>query len=830
LSTAFNLPPRESAESTALRLLERGYWPTVTRPGEKRPIDAGWGENRKTTAEVEDLFRSYPTAGVGVCLGPGRAPGGGWLIDLEGDGPQADDSLVKLFDGEVVETLGWNSVRGSHSLFVVAEDFLDGMMAAGAVEGKGHGKSGVWKLDEFPDLEFRIGGFKPDGAVKQVHSACPPTPGTDGNPRVWNGVRTLAKLPTAAIENLRRIARSKPAHVEPKPPVVIPMRQADDRRGDPIKRASAWLDGTPGAVSGQGGHDHTYYVACTLVHAFGLGVNGTRPLLQSWNRTCQPPWSEAELEHKLQDAAKASHDRPCGWKLDEDRPGWNPPARSSAACEVKDSAEQPEPDDFEVVGVKTVESRGKTKAVEAKRALDDPVRLAGIFLQQYEHPDRLTLAFHRETFYRWDDGRWQDVDSTTVSGQVLNAIDDEFMRLNSRPNVTKPKKVSTGLNSNVLSATKANRRVALDFKMDAPAWLCDGMAPASEYLATKNAVVHLPSVAEDRPGAVIPPTPNFFAHHRLDFDYDPDAPEPVEWLKFLNVLWGDDSDSKALLQEWFGYALTPDTSRQKIMTIIGPPRSGKGTIANVLTALLGSQNVAPTSMSSIATNFGKETLIGKLLAVFGDARITGAPDEKEAVDVLKTISGEDRVMVDRKYEKPWVGKLPVRFVILSNDYIRFKDESGAGVGRLLVLKTTESFENREDHTLLPRLLGELPSILQWAIDGWMRLREQGRFTIPAAMKEAVEDMKIASCPVKAFADECCNLGPDEEVVPSQLFDAWMAWCDRNNRKDAGNKQTFGSRLNGAIPGIKSVMSRRAAAHPGGTPVRVYRGISLRETF
>jgi len=49
------------------------------------------------------------------------------------------------------------------------------------------------------------------------------------------------------------------------------------------------------------------------------------------------------------------------------------------------------------------------------------------------------------------------------------------------------------------------------------------------------------------------------------------------------------------LQDWFGYCLLPDTSQQKIFMIHGPKRSGKGTIARVLTSLVGIRNAcAPT--------------------------------------------------------------------------------------------------------------------------------------------------------------------------------------------------------------------------------------------
>jgi hypothetical protein len=66
----------------------------------------------------------------------------------------------------------------------------------------------------------------------------------------------------------------------------------------------------PAAVSGQGGHNQTFTAACVLVQGFGLSHQDAWPLLKEYNERCQPPWSDKELWHKLEDAEKA--DPPSG--------------------------------------------------------------------------------------------------------------------------------------------------------------------------------------------------------------------------------------------------------------------------------------------------------------------------------------------------------------------------------------------------------------------------------------------------------------------------------------------------------------------------------------
>ncbi len=65
----------------------------------------------------------------------------------------------------------------------------------------------------------------------------------------------------------------------------------------------------------------------------------------------------------------------------------------------------------------------------------------------------------------------------------------------------------------------------------------------------------------------------------------------VSGFFFLKSLWPDDQQAINTLQEIFGYLITSDTKQQKIFSLVGPMRSGKGTIARILTALLGQDSV-----------------------------------------------------------------------------------------------------------------------------------------------------------------------------------------------------------------------------------------------
>jgi hypothetical protein len=66
----------------------------------------------------------------------------------------------------------------------------------------------------------------------------------------------------------------------------------------------------PAAVSGQGGHNATFAVACVAAGTFGLDEAGIMEILLEYNQRCEPPWTERELLHKAQDALRVSECTP----------------------------------------------------------------------------------------------------------------------------------------------------------------------------------------------------------------------------------------------------------------------------------------------------------------------------------------------------------------------------------------------------------------------------------------------------------------------------------------------------------------------------------------
>lgn len=378
-----------------------------------------------------------------------------------------------------------------------------------------------------------------------------------------------------------------------------------------------------------------------------------------------------------------------------------------------------------------------------------------------------------------------------------------------------PLAVNKALIDNFLDALRAVAK--LPDTHDQPSFLDSSRKP-SDYIACRNGLLHVGT------RKLYPPTPAFFNCNALDVDYDPNATYPRAFTSFLHSIWGSDVDSSDTLQEFFGYFLTSDTSLQKGLMLIGPPRSGKGTIGRILVRLLGSTNTCAPTLATLGTQFGLQTLIGKPLAIISDARVSGRSDISAITENLLRITGEDFISIPRKFKDDYTARLPTRFLMMSNELPSLADSSGALTSRFVLLRMTRSFAGQEDYGLEERINAELPGILNWGLEGLGRLKEQGHFIQPESAINLVEQLDYMSSPIKEFFDDYCEIVPGSQVECQVLFNLWMRRCEEQNRK-AGSIQTFGKLLNAALPAV-SVSQGRIP----GDRIRYYNGIRLKPQY
>jgi len=419
-----------------------------------------------------------------------------------------------------------------------------------------------------------------------------------------------------------------------------------------------------------------------------------------------------------------------------------------------------------------------------------------------------TLRWWRDEFYRWTGTKYARVADTELQAAVLSWLDSRMP--DARPRLA----------SEVVACLASLCRV--EFSIEQPAFIDSdsGISP-SDIIAFSNGLVNVSNVGGDL--TILDHTPQWFSPVALDYPFDPAANCPG-WEAFLTSTLGADADNNDcidLLQRWFGYLLTSDTSRQKFLLMIGVPRSGKGVIVRTIERVFGPDNCTTPTLSSLGATFGLWPLVGKSIALFPDAHMGRKTDSTGVLETIKSISGEDPQNVNRKHLSILQNvRIGVRFVITANELMHFSDASGALSARMLVLPFSNTFAGKEDRTLETRLRAEAPGILNWALRGLYRLREMDGFITPRASQEIFDSFKRMSSPILAFVEDACDVGPDKTAWTTEAWSAYRAWARRNGR-EAGSQATFGERLRTCGQGVQ----RKRAGEKEGRGY-FYAGISL----
>jgi len=303
-----------------------------------------------------------------------------------------------------------------------------------------------------------------------------------------------------------------------------------------------------------------------------------------------------------------------------------------------------------------------------------------------------------------------------------------------------------------------------------PMWLDGRSAPAPEdIISCKNGLLDLIT------GDLLDHTPAFFTRTSLPIEFNELAPDPVAWRKFLNEITDNDPAMIDLIKELFGYFLTSDMRMQIILLLHGNPGSGKDTLLSVLHALVGERNIANPSVDDFGGQFALQSFVAKLLAILGDANT----DDKKALSKcgnrMKAISGETPQDINRKFLSVAQVKLRTRIIFVCNDLPDFGNSTHALGRRLITLPLTQDFRGNPDIDLKEKLQAELPGILNDVLGALRRLRERGKFIVPAKCLWLKDRILYLSNPARGFFDKECIADPNAETKKMDVYERYHSF-------------------------------------------------------
>lgn len=418
----------------------------------------------------------------------------------------------------------------------------------------------------------------------------------------------------------------------------------------------------------------------------------------------------------------------------------------------------------------------------------------------------------------YKDGVYQELEEAVLRGRLYSYLKGKFCsKENLKGEITVvPFKPSRAKVNDIFDALNQ----WCPIMHDPPSWLDERAEPCpSDLVVFKNGMLDVRAYCR---GEVVmyPTTPTYFNMCRLAHDLNLDQSCDV-WLTFLHDITNGDQQIVDLLGEWFGYNLTPDMSQERLLMIIGRPRSGKGTILSALQAMLGAQYCATATFASMSSSFGLQPLVGKLSAVIGDARIPERREAEIGLEKLLQITGGDPVTVNRKHlpELPIV-HLSARFTIAGNEIPQLIDHSRALEARTSLICLPNSYVGKEDRDLKPRIVSEARSgaLVPWALEGLRRLRANGTFTVPASSEMLAARFRASVSPLTEFIADYCHVFSATDLAARKhasksvvyceskdlVYEAYCRWNENRGANHPMLKTSFTSAMQRELPTVDTV--------------------------
>jgi P4 family phage/plasmid primase-like protien len=482
----------------------------------------------------------------------------------------------------------------------------------------------------------------------------------------------------------------------------------------------------------------------------------------------------------------------------------------------------------------TAKHPGHNEPADATAALpieseEDPHRLARLFLA--EQSGRV-LYWHRD-YYRWSGTSYRQVDDAEIEGEITAAIKREFDRLNlldQEDGITdedgSPKQcrhVTAAKVNNVIRAVRS--LTVISSEIQPPVWLVTvGQSASKSCIPFANGLVDLKALlaGDGLDRVLLPHTPDYFCLWSLPYDFDP-AAECPRWTDTLSTNQEHDEKRIAILQEWAGYMLLPDTSEQKFVILEGEGANGKSVYCAGIEAMLGLENCCHVSLENFGQRFALTSTIHKLANIVPDC----GEIDRVAEGFLKSFTAGDRMTFDRK-GKPAVEAFPTaRMMIATNNRPRFGDRSGGLWRRMILVPWRRKVSQLErikgmDKPEYWQASGELPGIFAWAVAGLARLREQGAFTRSELVDEGLDDYRRETNPARSFLQQFVREVPDHSIGCTVLYSHYANWCKLMGYHKI-NENNFGREVNRIFKKVETKQCRE-----GGERYRRYEGIVYEE--
>ena len=272
---------------------------------------------------------------------------------------------------------------------------------------------------------------------------------------------------------------------------------------------------------------------------------------------------------------------------------------------------------------------------------------------------------------------------------------------------------------------------------------------------------------------------------KIPVDYNPHAPEPEKFMKFINMAFKDNQEQGLLAQELAGYTLLKNYKYQAYFFLHGSGGEGKGTYLEIIRNMLGEHNVSAASLYQLSDHhdldYHVRELYGKSANICGDA---GFKKMGNTETLKKLTSNTDPVRGRRVRERP-IDFINYAKIIIALNRLPERDAFTLGDRRRCIIINFNNkvrLGTKEEIKALGDVIknsGEMSGVLNWVIEGLKRLEVQQGFTDSRSIAQKTLEYERKSRPIRYFVEECLEEAPGNIIPNAFLYERFSRFTQKN---------------------------------------------------
>lgn len=269
-----------------------------------------------------------------------------------------------------------------------------------------------------------------------------------------------------------------------------------------------------------------------------------------------------------------------------------------------------------------------------------------------------------------------------------------------------------------------------------------------------------------------------------------------EWCALLNRITGGDTDFAHTLQDAAAYALSGASSLRAILWLFGPRGTGKSTFAELLQTLLG--EAAATVDTALLQETSSRERLGAQLVFKRAAFVSEAGNKRIEAELLKTLSGGDRLSVRFLYREAFTAKPSHVLILAANDAPKTDAYDDALRERVIALPFVHPLRDGEPlqfegHKRLESARQDPNSALlrgfaAWIAEGLERLYQTQELFRAPAVEAATAKFWEETDPLTPFWETQDEAGLRAGIAKGHLRGRYEDWCTDEKTRPLNRQQ------------------------------------------